>query len=198
MTFASREPGSYRDWIILRTSDEETRIPVAAGVSPTPSPGALLLPAAASEPEGTATLEQPASSAPSVKEVRVTHIGETSCGLEWAEPGGSVAAYEVQMRHLSLDPSRNLRIDWVPLAKSSIKKVGNKVSAQVKGLEQAMHYMLRVVALDTLRRPAPPSSDVSVFTKPKAPSQITFLRVFLFGLAVLLVGIVRERFFARR
>ncbi len=196
VTFESREPGNYRDWVIVRTADEETRVS-AAGVSSAAGTSALPFKEATAVTEE-AESGQPVSTASPVKQVRLINVSGNSCELAWDVPGGSVAGYEARMRSLSLDAERNLRIDWVPLKKVSFSKSKGEARARIKGLEDGRRYTLRIIALDTLGRPADPSPDFVFTTKEGSWPHVTLMQALLLALGALAFGIARERFFPRR
>ena len=119
--------------------------------------------------------------------------GADTAKLEWpAEIGGPENA-RVEERVLSLSPTDELFVDWVPFPNATITTAGESVTAELRGLKPDTIYTVRVIAGNAVD---PAIIFTSDFWTPQKPS---FFKgsprsYFLAGaLAILVVAIWRER-----
>ncbi len=133
---------------------------------------------------------------PPVTRVRVSEIGASSCRLDWKAPAPGDLRYEIELRMLALDAHKDLRIDWVTVANVSTTTTGGEVSARLTGLPPQYPCAVRIRSIDAKGEPSAPSWPAFFNTKAKWHLTIRVLPLLAVALAVLLLLILRQRFFS--
>ena len=129
----------------------------------------------------------------SVKTVRVTSAGRSTVDLAWKPPVPRPAKYRVELRYILVDDDR-ARVDWRPYAQAEVKVGRDEVTAHVHGLPSGGLQMLRVVAVDSAGRLAPPSAmTVVMMGQPATWWQPSLLKALVLLLLICGGLVIRKR-----
>ncbi|GEM_PF-5973022 len=189
------EPGNFEKSIRVDGGggfDIRVRAKVAAvEAKGAPQPAAVVV----NEPERSQSA--PVSPVRRIASVRITRIGSTSCQADWIAPEPGNLRYQLEARNISLDAQGNLRVVWLPLRDVSYTNSGDEVIASVKGLVPAFPYGFRARSIDAKGVRSRPSQPVYFVTAPAWHPRATPLGALFVALAVLVAGVIRQRYFAR-
>jgi hypothetical protein len=191
----SFKPGPLSGKILVRTSSgEPVQIDVKASVregSSLPVEKFLNIPEPVRAPElPTGEVAPPPSASLIVSTPHEIEIG-------WDLTSPETSGYKIQLRKISSPQDDQVLIEWLDWPAAKVSIAGGKATARWERLPENACWTIRIIGLDALGKPGPPSPAFQISTQPRKPLVVpVWIWVLLLGAAA--AGAVRLAIKRRR